>query len=285
MNWYLEPDESQNGRSAAALYPTPGLSVYVPLPGVTAIVGLYEYQGILYAVGQVTPTTMIFYQVNADGTLRNENIQLNNTGAGVVSMAGIPVSSGGAPGGSSVVVATGGNLYAINVQPAGGATPIFQQKYFRCEYLDGFIVSLIGGNQFIVFGPNNPINYDALNIAQVSVFADNIVSMIATDRLLVFFGDKWSVPYYNSGALFPFIPVPGVLINQGCAAANSPVRADNTIFWIGGDERGGGIAFKAAGTTPQRVSTYAVETAWRSYSTIADAIAYSYQEMGHTFVV
>jgi len=61
------------------------------------------------------------------------------------------------------------------------------------------------------------------------------------------------------------------------------VRLDNSNFWIGADERGQGIAWRAQGYTPQRVSTYAIENEWASYSTISDAIGYAFQDRGHSF--
>lgn len=72
-------------------------------------------------------------------------------------------------------------------------------------------------------------------------------------------------------------------MEQGMASRNSAVRLDNSVFWIGADERGGGIAWRANGYTPQRVSNHAVEWAWLQYATISDAIGYSWQWSGHAF--
>jgi hypothetical protein len=57
------------------------------------------------------------------------------------------------------------------------------------------------------------------------------------------------------------------------------------IFWLALDERGTAIAKRANGYTGQRVSTHATEFAWQQYATVSDAVAYTYQENGHSFWV
>ncbi len=60
---------------------------------------------------------------------------------------------------------------------------------------------------------------------------------------------------------------------------------DNSVFWLGGNEQGGGIAYRAQQFNPQRISTHAVEYAWLQYGKIDDVIAWVYQEDGHAFYV
>src|SRR6185437_6464227 len=43
--------------------------------------------------------------------------------------------------------------------------------------------------------------------------------------------------------------------------------------------------YEASGFQPVRISTQAVEEAFESYSTIADAVAWCYQDAGHSFYV
>jgi hypothetical protein len=61
---------------------------------------------------------------------------------------------------------------------------------------------------------------------------------------------------------------------------------DNTVYWLGQDENGNGTVWKASGAyQPQRVSTHAVEYAIGRFSRIDDAVAWTYQQEGHTFYV
>jgi hypothetical protein len=107
------------------------------------------------------------------------------------------------------------------------------------------------------------------------------------------FGKRSIEVWYNTGGTsldpFPFQRVPGAFISKGCWAAASVVAISGTLFWLGGDDRGVGVVYKANGYIPQRVSTHAVEYAIQQYVLagldISDAIAYGYQENGHDFYV
>jgi hypothetical protein len=66
------------------------------------------------------------------------------------------------------------------------------------------------------------------------------------------------------------------------------VRMDNTLFWLGQDERGAGIVWRVNGYTPQRISTHSVEWFISEYAKangISDAVAYAEQDEGHTCYV
>lgn len=217
MNWYLEQDESQNGRSAAALYPTPGLFPFAALPGCSIVTGLLQFQGRCFATGLVMPGTQKVFEILANGTVVDPNVELNPADSTLVAMVGNPVGAAGEGGNASISIATGGAIYTVNIFPTLGAGFTVQnaQTYSLLEYIDGFLVSLIGGNQFQVFGPLNPTLYNALNIASLSKVADPIVSMIATDDLVVFFTNKRGLVYYNSGALFPWFPFPACSWSKG----------------------------------------------------------------------
>jgi hypothetical protein len=62
-------------------------------------------------------------------------------------------------------------------------------------------------------------------------------------------------------------------------------KIDNSPFWVSGDDKGDGIGFRLNGLTPQRITTHAVELAWRSYPKRSDAVSYTYQDGGHSFWV
>ena len=79
--------------------------------------------------------------------------------------------------------------------------------------------------------------------------------------------------------------IQGAFIEAGCAAQNSPVRLDNTIFWLGEDERGQGVVWRSYGYVPRRVSNHALEQALQSYPRMDDAICFGYQDAGHQFYV
>jgi hypothetical protein len=75
--------------------------------------------------------------------------------------------------------------------------------------------------------------------------------------------------------------IDGGTIERGCAAALTPVKEDNSVFFLGDDL----IKYRLDGTLPRRVSTHALEAAWRGYSSVSDAYSFSYTWNGHKFVV
>jgi hypothetical protein len=153
-------------------------------------------------------------------------------------------------------------------------------------YIDGFFIALIGNSaKFFVSPVLDGINWDPASAAIVSVFPDNVLSITAFIRNLCLGGANKSVCYYDSGNVFPFDVIPGGSSDQGVAAGFGQTVADNAVFGIWADVRGSGIAFRTNGYTFQRISTHAIEFAWQNYSTISDAVGYSCQMAGHTFVV
>ena len=73
----------------------------------------------------------------------------------------------------------------------------------------------------------------------------------------------------------------GVFLEQGCALNALLRRIGNTVIWATFDTDGTGIVVMANGYTPQRVSTFGVETLLAQPAT--NGHAWTYQEVGHWF--
>ncbi len=102
------------------------------------------------------------------------------------------------------------------------------------------------------------------------------------------FGQEQSTEVWqNTGAAnFPLQRIPGAVINYGCAAPYSVCKLGNGIAWLAIDTtRGGATCVFAQGFSPSIVSTPAVEDAWNSYTTVADAVSHAYTENKHQFLV
>jgi hypothetical protein len=127
---------------------------------------------------------------------------------------------------------------------------------------------------------------DPLDFASAEGSPDGLVSLIVDHREAWLFGTNSVEVWYDSGAAdFPLTPVQGAFNEVGCIAAFSVAKLDNGIFWLGADARGRGIVYRANGYTAQRVSTHAVEWQIQQYGNLSDAIAYTYQQDGHSFYV
>jgi hypothetical protein len=78
-----------------------------------------------------------------------------------------------------------------------------------------------------------------------------------------------------------------VFVETGTVADFSVVRFDNTIGFLGLDERGHGVFWRMDGYTPKRVSTYAQEGGlygWGASADLNSTICFSQQQAGHLFV-
>lgn len=284
MNMYLESIESGSGKSAAALYRTPGLKLVYNLGAMG-----FRGNGLLTILGRTFAVT---------GTAFNEllapNANPNFVNRGNIVNDGMPVYMAASQ--TQIVLVSAGNMYVFTLATNTFAqVPAFNPMTnngllgtpAQVRFLDGaFFCSFVNSNQIQESAPGDGSTWPGVNFTNVSVFPDNVSSIFENQRLLWVFGTSATQPYFDSGN-FPFSldVIQGAKIEQGLAAPASPVKADNSIFWMGQDERGFGIFWRANGYTPQRVSTHAMEYEWSTYPTIADLVTYAYQEQGHTFVV
>lgn len=284
INLYPEIVESTSGKSATALYCTPGLNLFANL-GSSAVLGLFACRpngstaDRLFAVVQ-SGINQVLFEIFSNGTFANRGT-LSAPTTTLVTMK---------HNGTQLLICTGGQLWVLTLSTnvlalASGGTP--PTNVLMVEYCDGFGIALINNsNQFFVSNLLDFNTWNPLSEANVSEFPDNVVSMIVNQRQIAFLGTKASVIYYNAGAIQqPFLPVQGVFVESGCCAPFSTARLDNSVFWLDMDERGWAVGRRANGYTPQRISNHSVETFWNSYPTVSDAISYTYSEAGHAFWV
>ncbi len=213
-------------------------------------------------------------------------------GAGYVVSNGVMTATGGAQPGIGVGFQI--NITAVGItnsfSPLPNGTLLGPISFVA--YVQGFFVALLANsNQFQWSAPLDATTWDPLDTNKVSVFAGNVLSMFADHNELWFWGERQTQPYYLSGGPNTFDVVPGGFMEAGIFAPNTPVRLDNSIFWLGGDERGAGVVWRANGYTPSRVSNHAIEFALQGYLTkygaigLSNAVGYSYQDQGHGFYV
>lgn len=278
LNWYPEVLESGAGKSALAMYQSPGLKLAYALPGEVEVLGLFEFNGRVWAAGNNS-----LYELFAGGNIVQKRGDFTN---GVAN--GQPVAMAANQAGQ-LLVAAGGNLYVFNLN-TNIMVPVDMTQLNgpvdQIAFVDTYFVAVIRNSN--IFQLSNLLDgtvwLKTLDASNISVFPENIVAMSVAYRQIWFQGNKKTTAYFNTGdPSFPFSPLPSGFMEQGAVAKWGSVLLDNTGFWIGGDERGYGIAWRANGYTPQRVSTHAIEFAWQGYSRIDDAVAYAYQDQGHTF--
>jgi len=287
VNWRAQKVESPNSRTGLILLPTSGLSLFTNLGNFpTGVRGSYTTSGRTFKVAGTH-----LFEITANGG----NIDYGGAGGNNnIFDDGLPATmvAGGTVGGtypSQLLIASGGNLSVFSLltntfQPL--TTPPTQ--VLMVEFLDGFFIALEAGNTWSVSNPEDATTWPGISVTQVQVFSDQLLAIIASNRLLWVFGQKRAVAYYNSGApLFPFDVASGGFVEVGILAQFSPARvatrAGTTVCFLGGDERGGGVVYALNGFIEQRISDSALEFWLAHQSVISDAVGWASQEEGQNF--
>jgi hypothetical protein len=197
-----------------------------------------------------------------------------------------------------VSMSDNGTQLFIAANPQGyiynASTNVFQQitdadfpGAVTVGYLDGYFVFNEPSSQKIwVTALLDGTSVDPLDFASAEGSPDGVVGIIVDHRELWVFGTNSVEVWYDAGtADFPLQRIQGAFNEIGCVAPYSIAKMDNGIFWLGQDARGQGIVYRSEGYTGKRVSTHAVEWQIQQYGNLSDAVAYTYQQDGHSFYV
>ena len=273
INWYPEI-ATGTPKSKTWLVPTPGLTPFFVL-GAGPVRALFAEESRAFAVAGGN-----FYELFASQTF---------VFRGAVGMDGRPatISSNGSDGHQLFIVSNGDGFIFDLV--SNEFTPIIDDGFPRpCSmgaFLDGYFVALAGASdRFQISALENGLVWDALDVAQVSQTTGLVRALVPVHRELWLLGSSLTTVWADIGDPdFPFAPIAGAFIEQGIGSLFGWTVVDNALYWLGQNQDGGRVAYRAQGYTPQRVSTHAVEQAWAALPTVQDAIGWSYQDRGHAF--
>jgi hypothetical protein len=216
----------------------------------------------------------------------------------LTSLTGTPVKLGNVSGTGPVSIADNGTqiFFACNGPSYiyNEVTNVFAQitdpdfpGAVTVGYLDGYFVFNEPNSQRVwVTSLLDGLSVDPLDFASAEGSPDGLVALIVDHREAWLFGSDSVEVWYNAGNPdFPLARIQGAFNEIGCVAPYSVAKLDNGLFWLGTDARGQGIVYRANGYTGTRVSTHAIEYAIAQYGNISDALAYTYQQEGHSFYV
>ena len=268
----LFPEAIPNeGKEAGFLNRAPGLRLLTTV-GTGPVRGLWSFGGYTYAVsGNQLYKISSTYTATLLGTI---------LGSGQVSMA---------DNGTQLAIAANGPGYVYN-----SVTNVFQQVTdpdfpgaLTVSYLDGYFIFNEPNSQKIwVTSILDGTQIDPLDFASAEGNPDGLVAVIVNNREAWLFGTNSIEVWYDAGTPdFPLARIQGASNEIGCAATFSVAKLDNSIFWLGKDARGQGIVYRNNGYTGVRASNHAIEWQIQQYGNISNAIAYTYQQDGHSFYV
>lgn len=273
VNLYVEKSDSGTSKDAAMLVGTPGLKPWVDFTGRT-VRGCINFNGVyaFVVVGQYV------YRVDAAGT---------TTLTGTIAAGVTPVSM--ISNGTLIFMGTGPKGYVIT--PSSNTVAEFIDASFtgadRVDFINGaFIFNQPGTGKFWAMDPYS-ITLDPLYFATAEGSPDSLISLIVNHNEIWLFGSMTTEIWVYNGdtARFPYQRVEGAFIDQGCAAVHSVAKTDMKVFWLSANDKGQGMVFQSEGYSPRRISTHAMERAIATYGDISDAVAYTYQQEGHSWYV
>ena len=259
-----------DSKNQITLSQTSGLDQWVDL-GTGPVRGMLARLGVIYAIGGNT-----FYSVN----IASETATTIGT---ITSSAGhVWIDYNAAP---QIMISDGTDGWYYDFTTLAKITdadfPGCASLYNIDDY--GTIVQPDTGKFW-----NSEINdfstWLAADFVVASGSPDNIVSHIVDHRDAWLFGEKTTEVFKNSGDPTPgrvFQRVSGTFQEVGIAAAASPAKKDNVIFWLDNYLQ----VRMGHGYNSSIISTPAISNLIQNLSITSDAVGMTFVQNGHTFYV
>jgi hypothetical protein len=261
INLYVERG-APDAKSKAIAYGTPGHKTFATFPSGKVRGAAVQDQTVFVVCGQTV------YTVDSSG----------NTTALTGSVPGTDLVKMEAGRDNVVILRDNGTAYNYDGTDVSEITDNDLPSVGDTTYQDGYLVySEKGTDQWYVSNLFDPETVDPLDFATAESAGDRIVGLISDRQELFIFGVRTLEVWYNAGSDFPFAR--RQVVNRGCLARDSIVDFDNSIIWLGDD----GVVYRAAGYSPQRISTHAVEYAISQDVAPESARAFEYTQEGHKF--
>lgn len=263
----------KQGKEPAALYGTPGLDLFTEAGSGPGRGGFSASNGRVFSVSG------------------NELYEI--TSAGVATSRGTLDTSEGLvildENTFQLVISDGASLY-IFTYATNAFAKVTDTDLPVCgtvTFIDGyFVVNKIDSGQFNISALYDGFTWGALDFATAESSPDDLIRVINALGQLWLFGTKTTEIWTNTGASsFPFERISGAKMEVGILSPYTAIAIDNSIFWVGRDNIGSGIVYRAQGFTPQRISTEAIEILIQAAPTPETLSSYTYQEDGHVFYV
>ncbi len=286
VNWILAPNEfaREEPKFTFTALPAPTNAAFgqlpVPAPFNQWSRGLVEIRGRVFGVNG----TAVF-EIDSTGTYSS---------IGSVKDDGLPVCM--VPTGTGqVFICSAGKGYVIpNGAGVGSLIPVTSGGFLGAGFAtfqDGYILTTVPNSNInqISGDDNTPIGdatiWDAANEIVQAGQADNQRAIISSREYVRMLGYRRSQVYQNVGQNgiggFPFQSYNETFIETGIGAPFSLVDMGDSLIWIGEDSRGQRACWRDAAFQPQRVSDFGVERWWQNYTSVEDAMAFSFIWMGH----
>jgi hypothetical protein len=268
----LFPVLDEQGKEVAALYGTPGLSLF-------GTAGTGPIRGCFFASNGrgfvVSGSTL--YEISGAGVATSRGTLLQSSG--IVSIAENGLQLAICDGVTVYILTYGTNVFAkvadVDLPVSGTIT-----------FLDGyFIVNQVGSGKFYISGLYDGTSWTALGFATAESSPDTLLRVYNALGQLWLLGDTTTEIWTTTTTTFPFQRIAGGKLTVGILAPHTAVEVDNALFWLGKDQFGKGIVYRSQSVAPQRISTEPIELLIQAATDLTNIRAFVYQQQGHVFYV
>lgn len=269
----LYPVLDQMGKEVAALYSAPGKELF-STAGIGPIRGMFaSTNGRGFAV-----SGSMIYEIASNGTATS--LGSLETSSGTVTIA---------ENATQLAVCDGTKLYILTYSSnvfAKVTDADLPSSVGTVTYIDGyFLVNENSSGRFYVSALNDGTSWAALDFATAESSPDSLKAIVSAVGQVWLFGDFTTEIWSNTGDTFPFRRITGAVMETGILSPYSPVEIDNSVVWVGKDQFGQGIVYRAQGFTPVRISNTPIERKIQEATSPQSIVAYAYQDEGNVFYV
>ena len=274
QNMYFETRPAGE-KSTIVGYKTPGLVAFVN-GGTAPARALYAFDknDSAYAIFQNQ-----FYQVGAAGSLTSVGTLLTFSGQCSI-----------ADNGNQIMIVDGTFGYIYNT-----TTGVFSQitdtdfpaSPTTVTFLAGrFIATFAQQSRFYWSDPYDGLSWDALNFTNAETNPDPNVAVWNLNGQAVLFGTR-STEFFgvSNDTNQAFASIQGTATKWGLAAIWSVAEYDSSLAFLARNKLGQVMVAKLDGYSPQKLSNPDVDNIINGYSTVSDAVSYSYMLGGHPMYV
>lgn len=269
----LYPVLDPKGKEVSALYGAPGKSLFSTAGVGPGRGGFTAANGRAFVVSGSS-----LYEISSDGTATSRGSL--DTSSGIVSIDENGVQLAICDGTGVYIFTYASNAFAKVTDPDLPSSGTL-------TFIDGyFVVTKNSSGSFYVSALYDGTSWAALDFATAESSPDELLRAYNAVGQLWLLGTKTTEIWTNTGASnFPFERISGAKMEVGILAPHTAIAVDNSLFWVGRDNIGSGIVYRANGFTPQRISTEAIELLIQQATSPSTLRAYTYQQDGHVFYV
>jgi hypothetical protein len=269
INYIPQKASSSGARTEHEFRDAPGLKPFVMGPtGAGPVRGSHDCEGKHFVVMGST-----FYQITTAGVA----IPIGT----IPGTQRVNIAHNQIVGGNEVIISTGtpnGYVYNTVTQVFGRITDPGYPGGGSVDYIDTYLVSVEPYGRYWFWSDQaNATSYNTLNRTEAESDPDSIVGLAVNSFEVVVFGQNTVEFFYNAGGINgSTFRSKKVMNNHGCAARDSIVKLDNSLFWLGVD----GILYRLNGYQAMPISSpqFTQRIAGLNW---AKAFAFAYEDQGH----